>query len=156
MQAAALTHAPLALHVCGRLPEHCFALGVHRPVHAPATQAWLVQAPLTHAPAALHVWGVLPMHCVSLGVHTPVHAPLTQAWLVQPVDCVPQTPSPVHVGVTAELPEQVAAPHEASEPQSVQPFAGVSQVWVSVPEQRFAPRVQTLVQVATQSPPEHV
>ena len=41
----ALPHWPLALHVSTALePEHCVAPGVHTPVHAPATHAWLTHA----------------------------------------------------------------------------------------------------------------
>jgi hypothetical protein len=37
-QAVPLTHCPLALQLCGVLPEHWVAPGVHTPVQAPAAQ----------------------------------------------------------------------------------------------------------------------
>ena len=40
--------APRALfdwHVCAPLPEHCWAPGVHTPVHDPPTHAWLLHVP---------------------------------------------------------------------------------------------------------------
>jgi hypothetical protein len=33
-----LTHAPVALHVCGVFPEHCFTAGVHTPEQTPAPE----------------------------------------------------------------------------------------------------------------------
>jgi hypothetical protein len=51
-----LTQVPVALHVCGVRPLHCFALGVQTPVHAPLTHAWLVHAAaVPHVPVALQV-----------------------------------------------------------------------------------------------------
>ena len=76
VHAAPLTQIP-AVHVCGVLPEHCFAPGAQTPVHVPLTHAWFVHAVAPcHTPLASHVWGVLPEHCVALGAQTPVHAPL--------------------------------------------------------------------------------
>ena len=56
--------------VCTPLPEHCVAPGAQTPVHAPLTQAWLVQA--TAGPrcrSASQVCTPLPEHCVAPGVH---------------------------------------------------------------------------------------
>ncbi len=59
-----MPHWPLLPHVCTPLPEHCVAPGVHTPVHAPFTHAWLVQEPaFDHVPVALHVCGCWPEHC---------------------------------------------------------------------------------------------
>jgi hypothetical protein len=60
------------------LPEHCVALGVHEPWHAPLTHAWLVHAAAEpQVPLAWHVSTPLPEHVVWLGAHTPAHAPET-------------------------------------------------------------------------------
>jgi hypothetical protein len=77
-------------------------------VHAPLTQAWLVQAAgALHTPLALHVSTPLFEHCVVPGVHDPVHAPPTQAWLVHPTGGL-QAPLVLHV--STPLPEHCVAP----------------------------------------------
>ena len=73
--------APVALHVSGCWPLHSWVPGVHEPLHAPLTHAWLAQGePLfCHVPAALHVCGCCPLHWVAPGVPEPPHAPSTHA-----------------------------------------------------------------------------
>jgi hypothetical protein len=49
VQADAAPHAPLELHVCTALPEHCVEPGAHTPVHAPETHAEAAHAtPASH------------------------------------------------------------------------------------------------------------
>jgi hypothetical protein len=55
---SALFHCPLPSHVCGTRPLHCFAPGVHEPVHALAVQMYAHAAPsLCHTPLTSHVCG---------------------------------------------------------------------------------------------------
>lgn len=64
------------------LLEHCFAPGVHTPVQAPPTHAWLLQAaPSCQVPVGSQVCTTSPLHCVAPGLHVPEHAPpLHRAW----------------------------------------------------------------------------
>jgi hypothetical protein len=68
------------LHVSTPLPEHRVALGTQTPVHAPLTQAELVQAEaVPHVPLDVQVCTPLPEHWTAPGTQTPVQAPLTHA-----------------------------------------------------------------------------
>ena len=67
-------------------------------MHAPFTQAWLVQAPaLCHVPVALQVCGCWPLHCTCPGPHTPWHDPDTQVVFVQAEPVFPHAPDEVQV-----------------------------------------------------------
>ena len=77
------------MHVCGVLPEHCFAPEVQTFVHVvtqlPPEQTWPPEhvAPLVHAVHpedwSVHVCGVPAAHCLAPSehafVHVPAHAP---------------------------------------------------------------------------------
>ncbi len=117
---------------------HCTALGVHEPVHRPATQAWLVHGtPAPQEPLGLHVCTLLPCgeHCVEVGAHWPVHAPETQAMLPQsigepqlPVASQVCTPLPMHwwaPGVQPSIAPSAPTSPGASFPPS-SPVAGAS------------------------------
>jgi hypothetical protein len=66
----ALPHAPIELHVCTPLPEHCVELGRHTPTQPPAMHAWLPQsAAAPHWPVAKHVCTPLPAHTVAPAAH---------------------------------------------------------------------------------------
>jgi hypothetical protein len=71
---------PVESHVWTALPEHWADPGVHTPVHAPETHAWLVQsiAP-PQLPVESQIWTALFEHCVAPGVHLPVHVPMEHA-----------------------------------------------------------------------------
>jgi hypothetical protein len=63
LHATAVPHAPLALHVCTPLPEHCVCPGPHTPWHEPLTHVRFVAhtESFTHPPLALHVCGCEPL-----------------------------------------------------------------------------------------------
>jgi hypothetical protein len=145
------------LQVCGWSPLHCCAPGVHAPVHAPLTHAWLTHvAGLLQTPIALHVSTPLLEHWVAPGAQVPVHPPLTHAWLTHetgllhaPPALQVSTPSPEHwvaVGVqAAQAPlthAGVAPEHADAAPQL--PFT--SQLCTPLPEHCVAPGVHCPVQ----------
>jgi hypothetical protein len=71
--------------------------GVQVPVHAPETQAWLVQVTgELQVPLLAHVSTPLPAHVTAPGVQTPVHAPETHA-LLKHAWGLPQVPPFEHV-----------------------------------------------------------
>ena len=72
--------------------------GVHTPVHAPPTHAWLVHEPaLCHVPDPPHVWGCWPAHCTCPGAHTPWHDPETHVWFEHAAPVLFQVPVESHV-----------------------------------------------------------
>jgi hypothetical protein len=80
VQATALPHSPVESHVSTPLPAHCVAPGVHTPVQAPPTHAWLTQgAAVPHEPVEVHVSTALLLgsHCVVPGAQTSLIAPHT-------------------------------------------------------------------------------
>jgi hypothetical protein len=73
-------HVPSEAQVWTALPTHSALPGVHTPVHAPFTHAWLVHATTAlQLPVALQVWTPSPEHCTAPGAHTPVQLPAEQA-----------------------------------------------------------------------------
>jgi hypothetical protein len=86
---------PVALHVSSTLPVHCNAPGVHPPVQAPDTHAWVTHAIGTpQARLESHVCTPLPEHSVDPGVHGPEHCPAVHVALAHgaAVDHCPSTP----------------------------------------------------------------
>ncbi len=158
---------PLLVQTWGCWPLHWTAPGVHEPVHAPATQAWLVQAAAEpHWPAEVHVCTALvtppspPVaHCVAPGVHTPAQAPLTQAWFEHACG-LPHWPPDVHVCTCASSEHCVLvglhATHDPPRQTGVPPVHGDGfphwplelQVWPSLPSEHWIePGVHTPEQV---------
>jgi hypothetical protein len=122
----------VASQVCTPLPEHRTSPGLHTPVHAPFTQAWLVQAvPAAHAPLALQVCTMPPLQRVAPVLHC-THAPPEQTG-TPPVQAVgePHWPNAVQLST---LPPGPASPVHWVAPG------------VQTPE--HAPPVHTYVQLA--------
>ena len=60
------------MHVCGVVPLHCVAPGVHTPVQAPPEQMCAQVTAASHCPSGPHSWVlVVPMHCETPVWHTP-------------------------------------------------------------------------------------
>jgi hypothetical protein len=69
-------HMPLASQVCGCIPLHCFAFGVHA-VQVPPLQTFGQAAPLfCQVPALSQVCGWRFMHCLEPGEQLPAHMPV--------------------------------------------------------------------------------
>jgi hypothetical protein len=67
---------PLPSHVCGCMPLHRFAVGVHDPVQAPPLQTNMHAAPVSfQAPVASQVCGCSTLHWREVGLHMPVQLP---------------------------------------------------------------------------------
>jgi hypothetical protein len=80
VQGTGVPYCPFGPQVSTPPFEHCFAPGVHTPVHAPFTHAWPVHGEaVPHCPVASQIWTPPFEHCFAPGAHTPVHAPFTQA-----------------------------------------------------------------------------
>jgi hypothetical protein len=109
-----LTHAPLALHICGCVPLHPSAPGLHathasfrhagaRPVHGTG---------VPQAPPVVQVAMPLPEHSVWLGEHTPEHTPPTHVWLAHATS-LPHAPLALHVSTALAVGEHCVSfgPH---------------------------------------------
>jgi hypothetical protein len=109
------THAPLALHESGVVPEHIPAPGAQSPTQAAPTHAWFKHATgEPHSPDDEHVSTPFPEHWVAPAEQAPVHTPFEhvplahgaagchsplapQDWTLTPEHCVaPGLQTPAH------------------------------------------------------------
>jgi hypothetical protein len=97
--ATSSSQSPEAEQVCTPMLSvaHCVAPGLHDPVHALLTHAWLVQGtPAPQLPVASHVSRPSVAHCVLPLAHMPVHDPFTHVCVPQSL-AVPQWPELLQV-----------------------------------------------------------